>query len=152
MQRWLLRYARFWLTAAEARAELLIGRWAVRLLVGFAIGVAIGVALLSATAAFVAWKGPVWGWPFTLALVAAVWLGIGIGAAYVLPRLLYRAFRLEEAAYRMRLARAGMRLLEEKLPPTEAPLAPLWQIALPWLTKFLQRFFRSLLKKWFPFL
>ncbi|RMF53157.1 MAG: hypothetical protein D6750_01270 [Bacteroidetes bacterium] len=152
MQRWLLRYARLWLNAAEARAELVVGRWAVRLLVGLAVGVAVGVALLLATAAFVAWKGPLWGWSFTLGLVAAVWLLVGVGTAYVLPRVLYRAFRLEEAAYRLRLARAGLRLLEEKLPPTEAPLAPLWQAAWPWLAKLLQRLLRSLIKKWLPFL
>ncbi len=152
MQRWLLRYARLWLTAAEARAELLIGRWAVRLLVGLAVGVTGGVALLLGTAAFIAWKGPLWGWPFTLALVAMAWLVVGVGAAYILPRMLSRAFRLEEAAYQLRLARAGLRLLEEKLPPTEAPLSPLWQAARPWLAKLLQHLLRSLIKKWLPFL
>lgn len=152
MQRWFLRYARFWLTAAEARAELLAGRWILRLIVGLGVGLTLFVALMLATAAFIAWKGPLWGWPFTFALMAITWLLIGVGVAYLLPRLLYRALRLEGAAYRLRLASAGMRLLEEKLSPTEAPWAPLWQTALPWLAKLLQRFLQSLLKKWFPFL
>lgn len=151
MERWLLRYARLWLIAAEARVELLLIRWVSRLLTLLALLIGgIGV-LIFLSLAFYSWKAPVWGAPLTFLTLAGLWL-LGITAVgWFLPRSIHRFLPLHSATYRLRLARAGMRLIEEELESPPRPAAPpkgipTWLLAYFW--NWGKRWLLRRLKQW----
>lgn len=151
MRSWFFRYVRLWVRASEARAELLVSRWVGRLLAWIAALFAGGIALLLATVAFILWVGDSLGWAGAFVIGALIWIGLaGIGF-WIIPRAVRSSRLVQDALYRMKLAQAGMRLLEKRLSPPESDASPPWlSAAYTFLGRWLSRWILRLVRKWLP--
>ncbi len=152
MLRWWLRYSRLWLIATEARLTLRLNTWAARTLHLFLVALLLLIGGMLCSAGFLLWLGQLIGWVSALLLVGALWIGAGLLLAWRGPRWLHRYFAQHEALYRLRLAQAGMQLMQKYL--TQEPSSP----SLPaWLSPLLSLLWRSLrqnlfrkLRAWLP--
>ncbi|MEN2991951.1 MAG: hypothetical protein ABDH91_00150 [Bacteroidia bacterium] len=151
MPRWWLRYARLWIVALEARTELVLGRWAARILAVIFLGLALAFTLTLATLALIAVIAGFPRWSLAFGLAALIWMGFSWLLALFLPRWLYRRLMARQSLYRLRLAQAGMRLIEKTAtpPPTEpSALLNLLPSLLPILWK---KVIWPILRRWLPF-
>ncbi|MCS7298143.1 MAG: hypothetical protein RMK19_08615 [Bacteroidia bacterium] len=141
-----LRYLRLWGIMLEARIEMVLLRWTVRVVSLFLIIGAGGLMLLLLTAGVISWIGGAERWAFGFWTGAALWGGIAVLIGVFGGSSLRRALPWQPASYRLRLAQAGLRLIEQRAfqslsaRPILALLYQylgrfLWQIALRWLRR-----------------
>lgn len=144
MFRWWLRYSRLWLIATEARLTLRLNTWAARTLHLFFVGLFLFVGGLFCSASLLLWLSRPLGWVSALLLVGGLWVSAALLLAWRGPRWLHRYFAQREALYRLRLAQAGMQLIQKRLAQEPPPLAfP------PWLAPVFSWLWRSLRKSIF---
>lgn len=139
MLRWWLRYSRLWLIATEARLTLRLNAWAARTLYLFFMGLLLFIGGLLCTASLLLWLSQLLGWATAFLLVGVLWVSAGLLWAWQGPRWLHRHFAQQEALYRLRLARAGMQLIQKQLAEAPSPSG-----LPPWLTPLLGLLWRGL--------
>jgi hypothetical protein len=153
----LYRYLRLLIWYWEARLSLQVARFLTEFLTVLWIGGSLLIALLLGTAAFITWLQSVIGWPGAFLAATALWLGLGIGSFPLIRFWLKRRFRTGQFMYRMIMARAGLRLIEEtsfthdtsrRLIDTPVVLA-LMPILKRWLWHWLRNQFFTLLRRTF---
>ncbi len=150
MQPLWLRYLRLWGIALEARIELALSRWTVRLLRVVVILLAGGIALLLLTAAAIAWAAGNSAWGQGFLVGASIWIGLLV-MLLVLGRMWLNSMLFpKDAAYRLRLAQSGMRIIEKTQQPS--PAQNFFSTLYPLIGRFIWQVFRRWLRKWIPFL
>lgn len=150
MQPLWLRYLRLWSAALEARLEIALTRWGCRMLHFLLIVAAMGIALLLATAGLIAWIVGTSEWAIAFIGAAGFWLTLGVLFWVLGRRILYALLTPRSALYRLRLAQAGLRLIETKLAtasPSSLALSPF-----RWLSQIAGRWLWYTLRRWLPFL
>lgn len=152
MLRWWLRYGRLWLTATEARLTLQLNQWAARTLSLVLGATSLLIGGLLCTTAGLLWLSQQIGWVAALLLTGSFWLAIGLLLAWQGPKWLLRFFSPQEALYRLRLAKAGMQLIEKHLAERASPTpVPDWlQTLLSWAWRNLRRLLLRRLRAWLP--
>lgn len=145
-----LRYLRLWGIALEARMEIVLSRWTARVLRLVLLTLTGGVAMLSLTGAVIAWSAGSGDWGKGFLIGACLW-----GSLFLLIWLfgqgwLRRALLPHDAAYRLRLAQAGMRLIERS--PMPATSQGILTGLYPYLGRFVWQIVRRWLRRWIPFL
>lgn len=145
-----LRYLRLWSIALEARLEIALSRWTVRVVRLLLLILTAGIAILSLTGALIAWTAGADSWGRGFLAGASLW-----GTLFLLIWLfgqgwLRRTLLPYEATYRLRLAQSGMRLIERTQTPLPSQnlLTPLY----PYLGRFVWQIVRRWLRRWIPFL
>lgn len=150
MQPLWLRYLRLWGIALEARLELALSRWTARILRVMLMLLAGGMVLILLTAAAITWTAGSSAWGRGFLVGAGIWMGLLV--ILIVPGRLWlnKVLFPKDAAYRLRLAQSGMRIIEktQQPSPTQAFLPTLY----PLIGRFIWQVFRRWLRKWIPFL
>ena len=146
------RYFRLWLVALEARTELLLYRWTSRTFALVWASFALGVSLLCLTGALLVWLGRVWGWLPALLVIGVGWLLLGGVILWKGASLFRRSLPVQDAAYRLRLAEGGLRLMEAHILGAAGPkgaIPPsLWATIGLFLWRWGQRWLVRKLRQW----
>ncbi|MCX8112417.1 MAG: hypothetical protein N3E49_04365 [Bacteroidia bacterium] len=146
-----LRYLRLWSVSLEARLEILLSRWAARLVGLIVIVAAGGITLLLLTAALIAWAAGTTTWSFAFLAGSGLWGAILIVSLVLGRQWIKRLLFPREALYRLQLAQSGLRLIEKSLVKSQTAPA-ITSIIYRYLGQIAWGAVRKWLRKWIPFL
>ncbi|MCS7152752.1 MAG: hypothetical protein N2253_02745 [Bacteroidia bacterium] len=151
MQPLWLRYIRLLSIVVEARIEIALSRWSARVLSLLISAIAGGMALFFAAVGLAAWVAGAANWGKGFLVGAGLWAVILILQLTYGQVWLRRRLTPQEALYRLRLAQAGIRLIEKSLrPPAFSSL--LVSNLYRYLGNLIWSLIRRWLRKWIPFL